>query len=216
MALEAGQKATAGGVVTYVSRVRQANPDVDIQNLIRAVIRSHLMLARAEGAAAGVATTTAEATTVIGTAGTLTLPTAVVITAMDLTGLAWIQLRMALMIAALCGHDPTDPARIREFTLLQGALPATAMPAAAKPLTAAAGRITTRLLKRYLRGPFLQSITALFRIVGIRFSRAVLLRQIFLLNIPINVMINDAATRRLAHKAQAFYSTLPAPEPIDS
>lgn len=215
LAIEAGHKATAGGVDAYVSRVRSANPEVDIEDLAGRVVRAHVILARAEGAAAGVATTTAEATTIVGTAGTLTVPSAIVITAMDLTGLAWIQLRMTLIIAALYGHDPTEPARIREFLSLQGALPATAAPAAAAPLTAAAGRVSTRLLKRYLRGPLLQSVTALFRVVGIRFSRAALLRQLFLLNIPINMMVNVTATRRLAHKARTFYSTLPAAQDID-
>jgi hypothetical protein len=117
---------------------------------------------------------------------------------------------MALTIGAIYGHDPTEPARVREFLTLQGAMPAAAAPAAAVPLTAAAGRVSTRLLKRYLRGPLLASITSLFRSVGIKFSRAALLRQLFLFNIPINAVVNDIATRRLAQKARNFYKTLPA------
>ena len=210
LVVQAGHKLTASGVDVYVRRVRDANPDASIEDLVDRVVRAHLVLARAEGAAAGVTTTTAWATTLVGTAGTLTLPAAVVITASDLTGLVWIQLRMMLMIAALHGHDSTDPARIREFLSLQGALPAAAAPAAVPPLTAAASRVTTRLLMRHLQGPLLASVTSLFRTVGVKFSRAVLLRQLFLLNIPINVLVNDAATRRLAQKARAFYSTLPA------
>ncbi len=209
IALEAGQKATALGVEGYVKglHVHQAS---DVEALVDRIVRAHVMLARAEGAAAGVATSTAEATTIVGSAGTLTVPTAIVITATDLTGLLWIQLRMALTIGAVYGHDPTEPARVRELLSLQGAMPATAAPAAAVPLTAAAGRVSTRLLTRYLRGSLLASVTSLFRSVGIKFSRAAVLRQLFLLNIPINAVVNDVATRRLAQKARNFYKTLPA------
>lgn len=210
VAVEAGHKATALGVDSYVRRVRAEERSHDTDELLDRIVRAHVMLARAEGAAAGVATSTAEATTIVGSAGTLTVPTAVVITATDLTGLLWIQLRMALTIGAIYGHDPTEPARVREFLSLQGAMPATAAPAAAVPLTAAAGRVSKRLLKRYLRGPLLASVTSLFRSVGIKFSRAAVLRQLFLLNIPINAVVNDVATRRLAQKARNYYKTLPA------
>jgi hypothetical protein len=210
VAVEAGHQATAKGVVDYVERVRSDGRSDDDRALVDRVVRAHVMLARGEGAAAGLATTTAEATTLVGTAGTLTIPSMVAITATDLTGLLWIQVRMVLTIADLYGHDPTAPARIREFLSLQGAAPATAAPAVAGPLSAAAGRVTTRLVTRHLRGELLVSVTALFRAVGIKFSRAALLRQVFLLNIPVNVLVNSAATRRLAQKARRYYETLPA------
>lgn len=211
VAVEAGHRAVAGGVVNYAARLQDSSGTTTKSDLVKRVVRAHVMLARAEGAAAGVATSTAEATTIIGTAGTLTVPSAVLITATDLTGLLWIQLRMVLIIGALHGHDPTEPARIREFLSLQGAMPASSAPVVAAPLAAGAGRVATRLITRYLRGPVLISVTALFRAVGIKFSRAVVLRQLFLLNIPINAVVNDAATRRLAQKARQFYETLPAP-----
>jgi hypothetical protein len=111
----------AGVTATHVELMRAANAEASVDELMTRVIRAHLILARSEGAAAGIATTTAEVTTIVGSAGTLTVPAAVVITATDLTGLAWIQLRMVLMIAALSGHDPLDPARLQEFLSLQGA-----------------------------------------------------------------------------------------------
>lgn len=208
-ALRGGHQLLAGGTATHVERMRAANAEASVDELVSRVIRAHLILARSEGAAAGIATTTAEATTIIGSAGTLTVPAAVVITATDLTGLAWIQLRMLLMIAALSGHDPRDPARLQEFLSLQGATPPTAAPAVARPLTAGAIRVATRLLQRYLRGPLLAALRSLFSAVGIRFARAALIRQLFLLNIPVNILVNDAATRRLAQKARAYYGTLP-------
>lgn len=208
-ALKGGHRVLAGGTATNVERMRTTNKDASVDELMARVVRAHLILARSEGAAAGVATTTAEATTIIGSAGTLTVPAAVVITATDLTGLAWIQLRMVLMIAALSGHDPLDPARLQEFLSLQGAMPPTAAPAAAIPLTVGGIRVATRLLEGYLRGPLLASIRSLFGAVGIKFARAALIRQLFLLNIPANIIVNDAATRRLAQKARAYYGTLP-------
>ena len=193
----------------YARRLRQRHPGANVEELAARVIRAHVMLARSEGVSAGVTTSVAEATTVIGSAGTLTLPTAVTITAIDLTGLAWIQLRMFLIIGALYGHDAEDPARVREFLTLQGALTATGGPLAAPPVTEGAKRVSTRLLKRYLRGRALEAITALFRAVGIKFSRAAILRQLFLLNIPANAVVNAAATRRLGRKAKAYFRTLP-------
>jgi hypothetical protein len=194
----------------YAGRLRQQHPGANVDELVARVIRAHVMLARSDGVSAGVTTSVAEATTVIGSAGTLTLPTAITITAIDLTGLAWIQLRMFLIIAALYGHDAEDPVRVREFLTLQGALTATGGPVAAPPVTEGAKRVSKRLLMRYLRGRALESITALFRVVGIKFSRAAILRNVFLLNIPVNAVVNDAATRRLGRKAKAYFATLPA------
>ncbi len=210
VALEAGQRATGDGVATYVRGLREAEPATRVDDLVDRVVRAHVTLARAEGAAAGVATSAVQATTIVGSAGTLTLPSAVLITATDLTGLLWIQLHMTLIVSALYGHDPSDPARIHEFLSLQDAMPATAGPAVSAPLAKAAGRVSRRLLIRYLRGPLLTAVTSLFRAVGIKFTRAALVRQFFLLNIPVNAMVNDVATRRLAHKARGLYKTLPA------
>ena len=210
LALETGQDAVARSISRDLERIWRGG-EIDTEDLVGRIVRAHVKLARAEGAGAGVTTTVAEATTVVGTAGTLTVPTVVAITAADLTGLLWIQLRMTLTIAAIYGHDPSDPARVREFMSLQGALPAAGAGGAARYAAAATGRVSSRLINRHLRGPLLASITALFRSVGIKFSRAALLRQLFLLNIPMNAIVNDAVTRRLAQKARDYYRTLPAP-----
>lgn len=207
VALEAGHRAIAGGVSDVAVRMKAAT-DATADDLAERVVRAHLLLARSEGAAAGVLTSTAEATTIVGSAGVLTVPAAVVITVTDLTGLAWIQLRMVLLIAALYGHDPMDAARLQEFMSLQASGTAVA-PVVVVPLSDGARRVLTRLLMRHLRGPVLASITSLFRVVGIKFARAALLRQLFLVNIPVNVLVNDIATRRLAQKARIFYRTLP-------
>jgi hypothetical protein len=210
VALEAGHKAVAMPSARYSERLRAADTKVSTDELVDRVVRAHVMLARSEGAAAGGATSAAEVTTVVGSGGTLTLPAAVVITAADLTALAWIQLRMVLIIAALHGHDASDPARLREFLSLQGASGALGAPGAARPAAAGAGRVAARLINRHLRGPALATIKSLFRAAGINFARAGLLRQLFVLNIPINAAFNDVATRRLANKARSFYRTSPA------
>lgn len=108
--MEAGHQATAKGVVDYVESVRSDGRSDDVRALVDRVVCAHVMLARGEGAAAGLVTTTAEAPTVVGSAGTLTIPSLIAITATDLSGLLWIQVRMVLIIAALYGHDPTAPA----------------------------------------------------------------------------------------------------------
>ena len=67
-----------------------------------------------------------------------------------------------------------------------------------------------RLVLRHLRGENLQALKALFRLVGINFARAGVIRALPLVNIPMNAVVNDAATRTLGRKARAYYSTLPA------
>lgn len=208
--LEAGQKALADNIVDDVSRLNLTTDDaVDAQ--VRRVIQAHIRLARSEGAAAGLATTSAEMTTFIGTAGTLTVPAAIVITATDLAGLAWIQLRMTLMIAAFYGHDPRDRQRLTEFMSLQGATPPAMGPAMSTPMARGATRVLQRLILRHLRGPALASIKSLFRVVGVKFTRQALLRQLPFVNIPINTIVNDVMVRRLGDKARRYYKDLPSP-----
>jgi len=210
-AAEAGQRVTASGVASYAKTVlRGDETESEMEALLDRIVRAHVMLARGEGAAAGAATSIAEVTTIVGTGGTLTVPTVLAITATDLTGLLWIQLRMVLTIAALHGHDPRSPERIKEFFALQGSSPAAGVKVASVPLAAGAQRVGTRLANRYLRGPILVSITSMFRAVGIRFSRAALLRQLFIVNIPINAAMNDVTTRKVARAARGYYRTLPA------
>ena len=67
-----------------------------------------------------------------------------------------------------------------------------------------------RLVLRHLRGDNLQALKALFRLVGINFARTGVIRALPLVSIPLNAVVNDAATRTLGRKARAYYATLPA------
>ena len=64
-------------------------------------------------------------------------------------------------------------------------------------------------MMRYLKGEPLKALTAMFRMVGIRFSRAGLIRGLPMVNIPINAAVNDAAALALGRKARAYYAELP-------
>ena len=176
----------------------------DVDALVKRTIRSHVRLARSEGAVAGLTMTAAQVTTILGTAGKLTLPAAVATMGADLTALAWLQSRMVLEIAALRGYPLDDPQEVaKEFLILWGLhSPTRQVGAAAGQATQRVGR---RLLERYLRGAILKSITAMFRVVGIRFSRAALIRGLPFVNIPVNAAVNDVSTRRLGQKANAYY-----------
>ena len=131
----------------------------------------------------------------------------------DLTSLAWIQVRLSLMIAAAYGHDLADgESRAKEILALHGldtAIGTSAAPATGKALS----RIARRLILRHLRGPSLQALKAMFRFVGIRFSRAALLRGLPAVNIPAGLLAADVTTRRSAGKARAYYRTLPKVPP---
>jgi hypothetical protein len=206
--LEAGHRRLSRGAAAYADSLRDTHPDATTHELATRVVKAHLLLARSEGATAGVVLSTAQVTSIVGSAGTLTIPANVMITAADLSTLVWIQLRMVLTIAALYGHDPTDKVRLREFMILQGAVKVAA-DSATKPLVEGSRRVSGRLIQRYLRGPALANIKSLHRAVGINFTRAALLRQLVFLNVPINIAVNDAATRLLARQARLYYETLP-------
>lgn len=206
--LEAGHRRLSRSAAAYADSLRATHPDATTHELATRVVKAHLLLARSEGATAGVVLSTAEVTTIVGSAGTLTIPANVMITAADLSTLAWIQLRMVLTIAALHGHDPTDTVRLLEFMVLQG-VAKVAADSATKPLVEGGRRVSGRLIQRYLRGPALANIKSLLGAVGIKFTRAALLRQLVFLNVPINIAVNDAATRYLARRARLYYETLP-------
>jgi uncharacterized protein (DUF697 family) len=72
------------------------------------VRKRHAILARMEGAAAGVP---GSLVPVVGTAASV-LP--------DITALAWIQSRMVVHIAAVYGYDTTDRETAAELLVLQG------------------------------------------------------------------------------------------------
>jgi uncharacterized protein (DUF697 family) len=211
MLLKAAIGAQLEAAAKYVKALPPRDSPGDVQATVDKVIKAHRHLARTEGAAAGVAMSAAEMTTIVGTGGTATVPVAALTLAGDLAGLAWIQVRMVLIIAALYGHDMTDrQARTTELGTLFGLYGAHSATAAAERTAAASQRVLKRLLMRYLKGEPLKAITAMFRMVGINFARAGLIRALPLVNIPINAAVNDAATAALGRKARAYYGELPA------
>jgi len=179
-----------------------------IEDEVRRIIKAHVLLARTEGAVAGMALTAAETTTLIGSAGTLTIPTAVAGVAGDLAVLSWIQGRMILEIAAVRGMDMEDKeARIRELAILygiEGALAKQAGEGAGKGLL----KIANRLILRHLKGTTLTRLKAIFRVVGINFSRAGVLRFLPFINVPVNAAVNDAATRLMGRRAAKYYALI--------
>jgi hypothetical protein len=85
-----------------------------------------------------------------------------------------------------------------------------ASPMASDATVKSTERVLKRLLMRYLRGEPLKAITAMFRMVGIRFARAGVIRALPMVNIPVNAVVNDAATLALGRKAKTYYAELPA------
>ncbi|HVF20946.1 MAG TPA: hypothetical protein VNA14_12000 [Mycobacteriales bacterium] len=205
---EAAAEGLAANAARYAESVRGTD---DVEVLVRRVISAHRTLARVHGASAGAAVSFAEITTVVGTAGTLTLPAAAVTLTGDIIGLAWIQTRMTLIVAALYGHDPRDPARVKELLTFNGVYGTAPVTTVANAASQAGRRVGKRLLVRYLRGETLQTLKLLFRLVGIRFGRAGLMRGLPLVNIPINAVVNERVTAALGRKAAGYYRTLPAP-----
>ncbi|MFW5471614.1 hypothetical protein ACOCJ4_16390 [Knoellia sp. CPCC 206435] len=187
----------------------RAHPEFDVEHHVERLVKSQLILVRSEGAGAGLATTLAGigGTATAGPPGALAA-TGVAIVA-DLAALSWIQMRLTLMIAAAYGHDPRDATvRMKEVLALHNL-----ETAGSKKLTDSAQkgaqRVAKRLLERHLRGPLLQTITAMFRVVGIKFSRAALIRGLPFLNVPINAAIADVTTRRTSTRARKYYRSLP-------
>lgn len=179
----------------YGEQVRSEHPGATNRELAEMVKSRHAMLARAEGAAAGVPASFAP---VAGFAAAM-LP--------DLGALAWIQSRMVVHIAAVYGHDTTDRETAAELLVLQGIYNTT--DAARVALTEASRRVATRLINLYVRGSTLVLLRNLFRYVGIRFTRTGLLRAVPFIAIPIGAGVNEAATRSLAKKAIQFYDNDP-------
>jgi hypothetical protein len=155
----------------------------------------HALLARLEGAAAGVPTSIAP------------LAGAVAAAPPDLATLAWIQSRMVVHIAAVYGHDATDPEMAAELLVLQGIYNTTE--AARFALAEASKRVATRLVNLYVKGGTLILLKQLARYVGVRFTRAGLLRAIPYIAIPVSAIVNEGTTRSLAKRAITYYELDP-------
>lgn len=179
----------------YADGVRREHPDATNAELAEMVKDRHAMLARMEGAAAGVPGSVAP---LAGSAAAL-LP--------DLGALAWIQSRMVVHIAAVYGHDTTDRETAAELLVLQGIYSTTKVARVA--LEEASKRVATRLVNQYIKGATLVLLKQLFRYVGIKFTRVGLLKAVPFISIPINAAVNEVATRSLAKRTIKYYDTNP-------
>ena len=179
----------------YARRVRAEHPAATNRELAAMVKSRHAVLARMEGATAGLPATAAP---VVGAFASVPP---------DLAALAWIQCRMVVHIAAVYGADTTDPETAAELLVLQGFYNTTE--AARVALTEAGVRVATRLVNLYVKGSSLQLAKQLFRFVGIKFTRVWLLEAVPLVSIPISAIVNEGATRSLANRAMKFYDLSP-------
>lgn len=184
---------------TYAAQVRREHPEATNQQLAQMVKSRHALLARMEGAAAGVPSSVAPGP---GTAAAV-LP--------DLGALAWLQSRMVVHIAAVYGHDTTDREMAAELLVLQGFYNSTR--AARVVLTEASKRVATRLTNAYIKGSTLLLLRQLFRYAGINFTRVGLVKFIPFVAIPLGAAVNETATRSLARRAIKFYDTCPPGKP---
>jgi hypothetical protein len=194
----------------YARKIGADPSDQGREQLVNRVIRAHVILARSEGAAAALAITGLEVTSFVGSAGTLTPGAAITGLAGDLVGLAWIQVRMLLVIAALYGHDPTDGTRYREVLILMGVYGPVQADKAAKLIGKRSERIMTRLILRHLKGERLKAVKALLHLGGVNFTRTGLIKVTPFVNVPVAAFINSRATAALGHKAREYYEVLPA------
>ncbi len=198
---------TQGRDIAEKVAAHRKDADFDVEDYVEKLIKSHLMLARGQGAGGGAVIAAAELPALAAGPGAALAAGATAILA-DLVALAWIQLRLVLHIAAAYGHDVTDPVRAKEILALAG-IDLVAGQGGAPVVGAAGARVGKRVLEKYLKGNTLQALKAMFRLVGIKFSRAALVRGLPIINIPAGVVVSDLTTRRVARKANKFYRTMP-------
>jgi hypothetical protein len=180
----------------YAEGVRKRYPDATNRELAEVVKKRHVLLARSQGAAAGVPASFAP---LVGAAAAM-LP--------DVAALAWIQSRMVVHIAAVYGHDTTDrQTAAAELLVLQGIYSTTE--AARVALTAATKRAATLAVRRYLQGATLVLLRQLFRYVGIKFTRVGVLKAVPFVAIPLSAGVNGLSTASLARRAIKFYDLEP-------
>lgn len=191
----------------------------DIEEYVDQLIKRQLMLVRGQGALAGLSLVAAEAAAsaeVVGSAG-LAAPVAVGGTALvilgDVATLSYFQIELSLKIATAFGHDLGDhQTRAREIIHLHG-LEMIGGDNLGPVVGRGGERVLKRILMRYLKGDALKAAKAMFRFVGIKFTRVGLLKLVPFVNVPIGVAIAEVTTRRSATKARKFYALLaPAAE----
>lgn len=179
----------------YAEGIRKRYPDATDRELAEVVKKRHVLLARSEGAAAGVPASLAP---VLGAAAVM-LP--------DVGALAWIQSRMVVHIAAVYGHDTSDREMAAELLVLQGIY--TTTDAARIALTEATKRVATRAIKLYLKDSPLLLLKQFFRVVGIKFTRVGVLKAVPFVAIPVGAVVNGLSTGSLAKRAIKFYDLEP-------
>lgn len=185
----------------------RADSDFDAEKHIDRLIASQLKLVRAEGAGAGLVTSLTQMSSLVAGPAAVAVVGATVVA--DLGALAYYQVQLSLRIAAAYGHDLSDvDQRVREILSLHS-LEIASMKGAGPAMGAAGQRVGKRLLHKYLKGQTLQALKAMFRLVGVKFSRAALVRGLPLVNVPANAVLADVTTRRTAAKARNYYRTLP-------
>ncbi|WP_299442118.1 hypothetical protein [uncultured Phycicoccus sp.] len=191
----------------------RGRPGFSTEDYVRKVQGSHVRLARSEGAGAGMATALAElgGAAAAGPAGAIT-GAAVTIVA-DLAILSRIQIRQSLTIAAAYGLDLSDDETRASEILSLHSLEAASSKSALGAGQKAGQRVGKRLLERYLRGQTLTAVKAMFRLVGVNFSRAALVRSLPLINVPVNAALADVTTRRVGAKAATYYRNHPSATP---
>jgi len=168
----------------YAGWVRDTYPTATADGLARLATQRFLKLARNEGAAAGVA-------------GPFTV-------LLEASGLAWLQARLVLHLAAAYGHDPSDRARAGELLMLLRVHPTVATARSALDAvgdTAAPGILTSRLA------------TPAGRTLGAAALRAGLARVATRL-VPgggavVGAVTAVRTTERLAVRATHFYRSMP-------
>jgi len=185
----------------------------DVEQYVDRLITRQLMLVRGQGALAGLAMAgaglAAAAEVVAAPLAATTIAGAIL---GDLAALSFFQIELSLKIAAAYGHDLGDhETRAREILHLHG-LEMIGGDNLGPVVGKGGQQVGKRLLMRYLKGDALKASRSLFRFVGIKFTRAGMIKMLPLVNVPAGAAVADVATRRSASKARKFYGTLPPPE----
>jgi len=205
--LEEAVRAMGGSANTVAGRGRAWSTD-DVEAVAASMIRSHARLARLQGATLGAALTGLELSPMFGPAGELPASAAVLGIVTDITSIAWLQARLLLHLAALYGHDASDvDARLRELGIFFGVTEL--MQQAGRATGRVAETAGKRLILRHLRGDGLVAIKALFRMVGIKFTKKRLLEVVPLVNVPVFAVTNSRTVTQLGEQARAYFRDLP-------
>ena len=169
--------------------------------LITEIIDAHVALAHRQGQVTAGGVTAVQLTSFWGSAGTLTIPATVLGLAADLVGLAWVQARMVLHVAAVAGEDPGDvDARAAELRQLWGVEDLSEEELDARSAVSRGRSFLGRLSRVPGRLGFL------LHLVGLR---SVARRVLPIANVPLAAKANERATRELGNRTRARYR-LPA------